>query len=263
MDHAWALRPTISRRNFCTLAAGTLASLALNSACTRSADSLLAGNGRLTARPRDGVKTQFTGQTTLGIDRERDALLYVPQSANQSSVPLLVMLHGATQGPDDMFWYLGKTPDETGVAVLAPSSRQTTWDGIGGSFGEDVEHLNRVLDRTFETVAIDPDRLAVGGFSDGASYALSLGLINGDLFRSVAAFSPGFVVSGNPLGKPRIFISHGTHDHILPIDRCGRRVAAGLIARGYEVTFREFDGDHEIPADIAREGLAWVTGKEG
>jgi phospholipase/carboxylesterase len=46
-------------------------------------------------------------------------------------------------------------------------------------------------------------------------------------------------------------------DHILPIDRCGRRIAAGLKAYGYDVTFREFEGDHEIPAGIAREGLSW------
>jgi phospholipase/carboxylesterase len=102
-------------------------------------------------------------------------------------------------------------------------------------------------------------RVAIGGFSDGASYGISLGLLNGDLFRSIVAFSPGFVISGTPLGKPRIFISHGTNDRILPIDRCGRRIAANLIARGYDATFREFDGDHEIPNDIAREGLKWVT----
>ncbi|HKV33951.1 MAG TPA: hypothetical protein VJP89_06515 [Pyrinomonadaceae bacterium] len=28
---------------------------------------------------------------------------------------------------------------------------------------------------------------------------------------------------------------------------------------GYDVTFREFDGDHEIPADVAREGLKWIV----
>ena len=56
---------------------------------------------------------------------------------------------------------------------------------------------------------VDPARLVIGGFSDGASYALSLGLINGQLFRKVAAFSPGFVVTGEPEGKPRVFISHG------------------------------------------------------
>jgi phospholipase/carboxylesterase len=240
------------------LAGGTLATVALGSACTRSASSLLASNGKLTAQPHEGVKTQATGQIALRLDHERDALLYLPQSARQSSLPLLVMLHGATQGPEDMFWYLGKTREEAGVAVLAPSSRNTTWDAIGGSFGEDVEYLNRLLERVFETVWTDPARLAIGGFSDGASYALSLGLINGNLFRSVVAFSPGFLINGSTSGKPRIFISHGTHDHILPIDRCGRRVAAGLIARGYDVTFREFDGDHEIPADIAREGVCFT-----
>jgi predicted esterase len=34
--------------------------------------------------------------------------------------------------------------------------------------------------------------LAVSGFSDGASYALSIGPANGDLFTHVMAFSPGF-----------------------------------------------------------------------
>ena len=102
-------------------------------------------------------------------------------------------------------------------------------------------------------------RIALGGFSDGATYAISLGLINGDLAQSIVAFSPGFVINGETHGQPRIFISHGNHDHILPIDRCGRRIAANLKAAGYDVTFREFDGDHEIPADVAREGLSWMA----
>ena len=167
----------------------------------------------------------------LGLHRERDAILQLPANATQSPLPLLIMLHGATQSAEDMFWYLGTTHEEAGVAVLAPNSRDTTWDAIEGRFGEDVAHLNRALERVFELAAIDPARIAVGGFSDGASYALSLGLINGDLFPGVVAFSPGFVISGTPHGKPRMFISHGTHDRILPIDRCGRRIAANLISQ--------------------------------
>lgn len=197
----------------------------------------------------------------LGLDRERDAVLQLPKTVSQSPLPLLVMLHGATQSAEDMFWYLDAIHEELGVAVLAPNSRDTTWDAIRGSFGEDVDYLNRALERTFETTSIDPSRVAVGGFSDGASYAISLGLINGDLFNSVVAFSPGFVIGGESHGKPRIFISHGTHDRILPIDRCGRRIAAGLKGSGYEVMFREFDGDHEIPTDVAREGLRWISSR--
>lgn len=251
-------RPDITRRDFFLLAGGSIASLAVSSGCSGIGGSGLTRDGRLTARPRDGVKTTKTGRITFGLGHERDAILHLPQNATESSFPLFVMLHGATQSAEDMFWYLGTTPDEAGVAVFAPNSRNTTWDAIGGSFGEDVAYLNRGLEQVFETVAIDPARIAIGGFSDGASYGLSLGLINGDLFRGVVAFSPGFVIDGMPHGKPRVFISHGTHDHILPIDRCGRRLAAGLISRGYEVTFREFDGDHEIPADIAHEGMQWI-----
>jgi len=251
-------RTTFTRRDFCALAAGSMGSLVFGEACHLGLPPM-PGDGRLSARPRTDVKTTATGQVMLGLDRERDAVLQLPKTAGQSPLPLLVMLHGATQSAEDMFWYLGSTYEEEGVAILAPNSRGTTWDAIRGNFGLDVDYLNRALERVFETTAIDPARLSLGGFSDGASYAISLGLINGDLFKSVVAFSPGFVIEGTPNGKPRFFISHGNHDHILPIDSCGRRIASALKTLGYDVTFREFDGDHEIPADIAREGLQWAA----
>ena len=251
-------RQSLSRREFCVLAASGTGSLALGSACKRLDVSVFASDGRITARPREGVKTTVTGEIVLDLDQDRHAVLRLPQPTPQSSLPLFVMLHGATQSAEDMFWYLDSAPQDLGVAVIAPKSLDTTWDAIRGSFGTDVDFLNRALERVFETVSIDPARVSVGGFSDGASYGISLGLINADLFSSVVAFSPGFVIEGTPHSKPRIFISHGTNDHILPIDRCGRRIASGLKGSGYDVTFREFDGDHEIPADIVREGLKFI-----
>jgi phospholipase/carboxylesterase len=248
-----------NRRDFCALAGSTVASFAIGTGCRRSVGSSIANDGRIKARPRKGIKTSASGRIMLGLTRERDAVLELPKTAASSPLPLLVMLHGAGQSGEDMFWYLGSAHEQAGVAVLAPNSRGDTWDVLGGSFGLDVEFLNRALERVFDTVAIDPARLAVGGFSDGASYALSLGLINGDLFSRVLAFSPGFVIEGPPHGKPHFFISHGTRDHILPIGRCSRRIVPELKARGYNVTYREFDGDHEVPPEIAREGLMWVA----
>ena len=84
-------------------------------------------------------------------------------------------------------------------------------------------------------------------------------LINGDLFNRVLGCSPGFLIDGATQGKPSFFISHGTQDNILPIDRCGRRVASDLRSRGYDVTFREFQGRHEIPGAVMREGLKWLA----
>lgn len=251
-------RPHISRRSFCTIAGGAVVSSALSPACQRHNAPGISNDGRLTARPHRSGKLSASGQIKLNLDNKRDAILKIPKSASDAAFPLLLFLHGAGQSADDMFEYLGGANEEARVAVLAPHSREGTWDAIGGSFGPDVEFINLALERVFKTLPIDATRVAVGGFSDGASYAISLGLINGDLFKRVVGFSPGFVVDGTPQGKPRFFISHGTQDHILPIDRCGRRIAANLKASGYEVTFREFNGDHEIPADVAREGLRWV-----
>src|SRR5438067_2386870 len=86
------------------------------------------------------------------------------------------------------------------------------------------------------------DMAAIGGFSDGASYALCMGLTNGDLFKYIIAFSPGFsyVIDNN--GDPAVFISHGVHDRILPINSCSRRIVPQLKKRGLQVIYQEFNG---------------------
>jgi phospholipase/carboxylesterase len=99
----------------------------------------------------------------------------------------------------------------------------------------------------------------VGGFSDGASYALSLGITNGDLFTHVLAFSPGLMAPAGRTGSPRIFVSHGVRDGVLPIDRCSRSIVPELKRGGYDVLYREFDGEHSISLEIALEAIGWFT----
>ena len=249
----------LTRRRFGSLAGGALASLAFGGGACEQAASSYPDDGRLTARPRANVTASAQGEHPLRLNGECDAILRVPANTRAAALPLLVLLHGATGSGSGVLRRLGSAPDDAGVAVLAPDSRDSTWDAVSGSFGTDIPFINRALERVFETVPVDPDRIAVGGFSDGATYALSLGLINGDLFKQVVAFSPGFVVQRTPHGHARFFISHGTADPILPIDRCSRRIVPALQKAGYEVTFREFNGGHEVPPAIAREGLAWMT----
>ena len=158
-----------------------------------------------------------------------------------------------------MLQRVGPAADQMGVAVLAPDSRSGTWDAIRGDFGEDVAFINRALDSVFDRVQIDPARIAIGGFSDGASYGLSLGLANGDLFPKVVACSPGFIIQAPAHGRPRLFFSHGRSDQILPIDQCSRVMVPRLKSMGYDVVFREFDGRHELPPDIAIDALRWMS----
>ena len=59
-------------------------------------------------------------------------------------------------------------------------------------------------------------------------------------------------------GTPRIFISHGTKDQILPIDQCSRRLVPILHQSSYDVQYHEFDGPHTVPPDIARQAVDWL-----
>jgi predicted esterase len=79
-----------------------------------------------------------------------------------------------------------------------------------------------------------------------------LTLANGDLFPKGIAFSPGFIpASDSPdVGKPKFFESHGRQDAVLPIGSASRRIVPALQQRGYAVQYREFDGGHQVPADV-------------
>jgi predicted esterase len=61
------------------------------------------------------------------------------------------------------------------------------------------------------------------------------------------------------LGSPRIFVSHGMRDGVLPIDRCSRRILPELKRGGYDVRYREFDGEHSISLEIVLEAIGWFT----
>jgi phospholipase/carboxylesterase len=224
-----------------------------------------ATDGHLLSRPPKtaiAATTQPAGAQAIGLDSGRDGVIYVPEGLS-GPAPLFVLLHGATGNAagitrrTDAF----KLADELKVVILAPDSRERTWDMVRGHYGPDVAFLDKALAKVFERVSIDRKRVAVGGFSDGASYAIGLGLQNGDLFTHIAAFSPGFYVANQRRGRPLFWVSHGRRDEILPIDNCSRRIVPELEGAGYLVRYKEFDGPHTVPPELAREAFQWIAGK--
>lgn len=217
-----------------------------------------AGDGRLDARPGAPSSAVGSGEHRLDLATgSRDGLLYVPASSAARPSPLAVMLHGGGGVAADVdFTY--PFADQFGIIILAPESRSRTWDAIRGQFGADVDFIDRALAQTFGRCAVDAGRLSMSGFSDGASYALGLGLINGDLFTHVIAFSPGFIPEGEWRGRPRVFISHGTEDGVLPVE-ASHKIVSRLQASGYDVTYREFTGGHQVPPDIAQMAFEWFV----
>jgi phospholipase/carboxylesterase len=223
--------------------------------------AMAATQGRFNARPVDGPfagETPPLGMQPLGLGSARDGVLYVPPGYSpQRPAPLVLMLHGANGNGSRTINALLPLADETGMILLAPDSRGRTWDVLTGGYGPDIAFIDAALQQVFDRYAVDPGHIAAEGFSDGASYAISIGIANGDLFTHVLAFSPGFAAPPGQAGDPRFFVSHGTRDPVLPIDHCSRLLVPALRRAGYDVRYEEFDGPHTTPPEIARAAVSW------
>lgn len=258
------LSAAVSRRVFLRATGGALAVFAIPG-CGNSSESPTGPRptppnpGRLTARP--GIPTQepTVGLSQLGFGSSGDGLLYVPESYSPDTpAPLFVGLHGGSGTASDWAPYYPRA-EERGMILLAINSSVRTWDLItSGAVGPDARLLDLALQHTFDRLRVDPTRLALAGFSDGASYAVSLGPVNGDLFSHLVGYSPGIRVTLGPLtGQPRIYISHGTSDPVLPVSNTRDSTVPRLRDSGYDVTFIEFGGGHSVPDPIIDSSLNW------
>jgi phospholipase/carboxylesterase len=197
----------------------------------------------------------------LGLgDGDRDGLLYAPAGYTPGkALPLLVALHGAG-GTALSTQYAIQRADALNFIVLAPDSRdERTWDQILGMWGPDLEFIGAAIKYAKSRCAIDESHIGLAGFSDGATYALSMGIGNGDVFSRVLAMSPGLMQPAAVRGKPKIFISHGTADPVMPIDATSRKFVPRLKSLGYDVTYREYEGRHMLPPAVAQEAMEWFA----
>lgn len=230
--------------------------------------SLLGGAllGRLSFRP--GSTPDRTplppGRHNLGIADERDAVLIVPAGLQATQpVALLVMFHGAGGSADKVLPFLIEHAEQRNFLLLLPQSQFPTWDLVIGGNGPDLERLEKALNEVASRFTIDPSHLGFAGFSDGGSYALSVGLTNGDVASHVMVFSGGFMSVFQQNGTPRIFIAHGLADEQLPIETSARPHVAKLQAAAYEVTAVEFKGPHQIEPPVVALAMDFFLGPLG
>lgn len=253
----------LTRREWIQQTAAGAFAVATGGSCSSTIETgapITPESGRLVARPAPPTESLAPGLWPLALGDPKDGFLYVP-SEYRLEVPaaLALLLHGAGQRAPLLLDPMRSLADEAGLVLLAVDSRESTWDTAYLPYRNDIPFIDSALALAFRKLAIDPLRVTVAGFSDGASYALSIGRINGDLFRRIAAFSPGYVADGYPQGKPRIFITHGTSDAILNINNTSRRLVPNLRQQNYSVEYHEFDGGHTIPGDLLRTATAWLA----
>jgi predicted esterase len=252
--------PALTRREFLAAAAIPLAAFA----CAETTAPEV-GPARLSLGFRARTRGTPLGTDVLYGDALRRAYIRVPDGYDPNvPTPLIILLHGSGGRGDALVEAFGSRTDALGIIALGPDSAGGTWDLIeDGEFSADVPFINDVVAQAYDRCNIDPGRIAILGFSDGASYALTLGLSNGDQLAGIVAHSPGSATVDHPRGAPAFFISHGTEDQILPIEETSRLIVPALQARGCSVTYVEFDGRHEVPDEIADQAMAWLAQRFG
>ena len=249
----------ISRRRFCATAAAAGAA-ALTGCKLGETTRFPTNDARINALPgvppTAVINPGIHDLAVLGSDRH--CWLIVPTGYDHSRAwPLTLFFRGAITPAQNYMDNFQPIADELGMLVLAPEAAGRTWDLILGGFGPDVEFINRSLHTAFQHVHVDPARIFSSGFSDGASYSLSLGLTNGDYFTRIAAYSPGFIQAQAQRGHPQFFITHGNMDEVLPI-QSSRYIVEQLRSAGYEVDYREFDGPHAVSLSLAKASWDWM-----
>ena len=198
---------------------------------------------------------------------------YLPKGLTGAPAPMLLVLHGAGGQASEMLEQYRDDADKHGIVLLIPNATKGTWDMIndlkgklGAEFnvtpryGKDLKAIDDGLADLFTKVAIDPARVGVLGFSDGATYGLSIGTANPQLFRTVIAFSPGPAFLGKIDPTQRIFISHSENDKVWPYSTTRGHVAR-LRVKKADVMFESHDGGHTIPADVNDKAFAFFLKK--
>jgi phospholipase/carboxylesterase len=193
----------------------------------------------------------------------------------------LVLLHGRGADEHDLFPLLdaldperllvGATP--RGPLSLPPGGAH--WYALGGigtpepttfraSFGALAEWLDGFL-REHE---VGPERLVLGGFSQGGamSYALGLGARRPRpaalcAFSSFVPSVPGLELDLSP-PLPPVAIGHGTLDNVIGVE-WGRRARAILEDAGADVLYHETEMFHQIDPRFVQEVAGWIRRKAG
>lgn len=200
------------------------------------------------------------------------AYAYLPKGLTGAPVPLLVALHGAGGQAADVLAAYREDADSNHFILLIPQSRGATWDmiedlmsrlgvemNVQPRYGRDLKALDQSMADLFTKVAVDPARIGIMGFSDGATYAVSVGTANPQIFHTVIAYSPGpaFPTRFDP--AQRIFISHAEEDPVLPYSAT-RGMVAKMRVKKMLLEFQSFHGGHEVPKDIHAKAIAYFMG---
>ncbi|CAN7526163.1 alpha/beta hydrolase [Acidovorax sp. LjRoot194] len=207
-----------------------------------------------------------------------------PAAATTPRPWLLVLMHGVGSNEQDLFGLAPHIPERFHVLSLRAPFRMGPGSHAWFDFSiepngertinEAQEAQSRALvakaiASAAEQLGIPPERVVVGGFSQGGIMALSLLLTQPALMQAAMVWHSRLLAQVLPLAAPpdalrgkQLWLSHGTHDNVIPLAHA-QAIAQHMGPLPVAVTYREFPGAHEIrPAELSAT-VTWLDSLAG
>ena len=202
-----------------------------------------------------------------------------PAAATTPRPWLLVLMHGVGSNEQDLMGLAPQIPERFHVLSLRAPFRMGpgahAWFDFSiepngeRTINEAQEAQSRALvaqtiASAAEQLGIPPERVVVGGFSQGGIMALSLLLTQPALMQAAMVWHGRLLTQMLPQAAPpdalrgkQMWLSHGTHDNVIPLAHA-QAIAHYMAPLPVTLAYHEFPGAHEIrPSELAAT-VTWL-----
>ncbi len=201
--------------------------------------------------------------------------VHIPPTASAGQpAPLVVMIHGWAGDESSMWVFRQALPP--GVVIVAPRAPVALPEGgygwftyssrlvpEPGSLAAGLRQLEEFINSLPGYYPVDPNRLVVMGFSQGAMIGNAFVYANPDRAVGMASLAGAFppVIEGDPInnwlaGLP-VFIAHGREDDVVPVEHA-RQTKAVYQSLGAAVTYGEYRAAHKMHMQGLKDLRRWL-----
>jgi phospholipase/carboxylesterase len=129
---------------------------------------------------------------------------------------------------------------------------------------EAITKLETFLTNLPHLYPVDPARLLLIGFSQGAAISNSLVMARPELVMGVALLSgmgfelPELIPQAMSLGGLPVFIAHGARDEIIPLS-AAQQACQTYTQLGAKITYAEYNVGHKMHTQGIKDLRGWVA----
>lgn len=206
--------------------------------------------------------------------------LYRPAAAGTAQPRLLILMHGVGSQAEDLFGLADWVPPNYHVLSLqapyALGPDAYAWfvfsvlpDGRRQIDVEQEQVSRRLLAQTVADagaqLGVPPERIVVGGFSQGGIMSLSLLLTAPELLHGICVWHSRLLpevlqeqVPGEAMAGRQVWISHGIQDQVIALSSA-HAIRDHLQALPVALSYSEYPCEHTIHPQELRASMQWLA----